>query len=206
VRENRFRTNSSSEGYMAPILAEPGVVELIRSLNTEDQALYDFVSSECGGMYLGTTRFAEFVERVPDIFGGTNLQRFAGQFDWRSVHLFSKGFVGIVPDKKTKILLTLSNGSPNAVALGETADRMCAIGWQLIDEGNKRIDGAGGVCKKKFFLPPHSSKILDIEIVVDKATFSNKNPRTIEFFIVDSDDQVREKYPLNSAWGGLYAV
>jgi Sulfotransferase family len=205
-RENNIRTNFSNDGYMAPILAEPGAVELIRSLNTEDQALYDFVSSECGGLYLGATRFAELIERVPDIFSGTNLQRFAGQFDWRSVHLFSKGFVGITPDKESKILLTLNNGSPSGVALGETADRVCAIGWELLNDDYKGIEGASGICKRKVFFAPGESKVFDIEIVIDRATWVNENPRSIEFFVVDSDDQVREKYPLNSAWGSLYAV
>lgn len=203
--ENKIRVNFSSEGYHTPILAEPGVVELVRSINAEDQALYNYVSSECGGLYARAKNLNAIIERVPDRFIGTNLQRFAGHFDWTNVHLFSKGIVGIAPNTIAKIPLTLLNGSASNIVFGETTYRSCAIGWQFLNESGEDIEGAEGICKFDMIFPWGGSKMFLVEIIVDEAILRNENPRIIQFFIIDSDDQVRKKYPMNSAWARLHA-
>ena len=85
----------SSKGYSDEILAEPGLVELIRSLNAEDQRLYDFVRYEHAGLYIGADNLAEIRNRVPDAETRRQNSPPPVPIDWGKVQIFSKCFMKI---------------------------------------------------------------------------------------------------------------
>ena len=72
--ENRVHANAGREGYAANIFSEPGVANLIRSLNVEDQLLYDFFRFERAGIYVGVNNVDVVRKNVPTIESRKNLR------------------------------------------------------------------------------------------------------------------------------------
>jgi hypothetical protein len=52
--ENQPRANVGHQGYTHEILSDTETIELVKALNQEDQALYDFIASDCAGLYDNT--------------------------------------------------------------------------------------------------------------------------------------------------------
>ncbi len=203
--ENKVQANAGRMGYSSGILEEPGIIELVEEINKEDLALYYFVSKQCGGLYTKATNLNEVRGRVPVAIAGSNFEQSLGQFDWSTVHLFSKGIVGLVPDSAAEIPVVVHNGSAHRIVFSETGDRMCAIGWQFQNRDYKDIVGVNGICNAKTIVRSGESKLVNVEIKVDEAQLLNENPGFVEFYIVDNDSWVREKFPLSSSWARLHA-
>jgi hypothetical protein len=198
--ENRVQANTGSAGYSAAILEEERLTDLIEELNEEDQALYDFISSECDGLYAKSTKFNDIRGRVPVVVKGSHFGQPLGQFDWSKVHLYSKGIVGLVPGKAATVPIVINNRSSSAIVFSETEDRICAIGWQFQNESGVDIAGAMGMSKTKATIHAEELRLLNIDIDMDYSQFLKEAPRYIVFFIVDNDCWVREKYPFSSSW------
>ncbi|MEZ5571596.1 MAG: sulfotransferase family 2 domain-containing protein [Halioglobus sp.] len=203
--ENSRRANAGSAGYSARILAEPGLVELIRSLNVEDQRLYDFVRFEHGGLYAGVDSLSEARKRVPTLEKRSNLTATSAPFDWKGVNIYCKGILQIATGKVTRVPLVIRNESRQNLIFSKEENGNSAIGWQFKDNEGKNIEKIQGIAHIEQVIPPGESKCVVVGLTLDHDPLHNEFPRSVEFSIVENNRWVREEHPLNSSWAILYA-
>jgi len=198
--ENKQKANAGKSGYSAEVLAEPGLVELIRSLNKEDQRLYDFVRFEHHGLYVGVEDFASVKKQLPKPRG--ELAHPPEPINWKAVQLFSKGLVAKIPGK-LRIPLVIQNGTTQELVFS-TKDRSgSAIGWQFRDATSKAIASLQGIAYIDQIIPPRGINQLIIELSLDEDNFRRESPRSVEFSFVENNRQVRDEFPMTSCWAVL---
>lgn len=201
---NRSRTNEGRAGYSSGILEEPGVIGLLRSINLEDQALYDFVRLIHSGLYVGAKNIAEVRRRVPSIEERSHIRRGRAAFSWGDVHLYSKGLVNLRDGDKAVVPLMLKNGTNNHIVLSSDNDCRTAIGWRIESQSGEPVEGLQGVVKTNQTIPARESK--GVMVVIDTADLKipESDLLSIQFGIVHDGEWMWDKMPLNSTWSRLY--
>ena len=200
---NTKQANKGRDGYANPILEEPGLIEAIKEVTAEDQALYDYIASECGGLYVKADNIVSARTQVLALSKSSNFDQPVGEFDWNQVQLYCKGLVAISLQKPLKTPLVIHNKSRQRVLFTETENRVCAIGWQLQDKDAVDIPGANGVSKLQAVVRQGEMQQVFVEMNCDHIDLRGQDPAFVTFYVVDNDDWVRRNYPLSSTWGIL---
>src|SRR6056297_237368 len=203
---NGVKANVGAPGYSSGISSEPGLIDLIRELNKEDEALFDFLRDEHAGLFVSAGELSDIKSRVRDFQVESNLQsESAAGFDWSDAHLFSKGLVKLQPGERVSVPISILNASRQNLVLVGGQKRSCTIGWQLMDEAGSPIDGARGRVQVKATVAPGQMGLVHAEVLVGEDTPSPDNAKWIEFCLVDGDTWMNTKYPLNSCWARIHA-
>lgn len=203
IIEYKRKINVGSSGYSSEILAEPGLAELIRSLNSEDQRLYDFVQFECGGLYARAVIASELKQRVPIMQRSDNLAEDSTSLNWKNVRIFSKGLLALSTEKPMLVTLVILNGTRESILFSAEDDSAYAIGWEFQDESGSYIDSIKGIARTEQAVLPGESKMVHFRFELDEDQLRGENPCNVEFSIVDNNKWMREENPFNSAWAAL---
>jgi hypothetical protein len=190
--ENKVRTNVGREGYSSKAFSEPGLANLIRSINVEDQLLYDFLRYEHGGLYVGAANISsvrDFLAPAP--------------FDWSKVQLFGKGLAQADLEGQLVAPLVISNSTTKPLIFTEHNDEPRSIGWQVLDIKGVQIENFRGTVKLNQSIPAEKPKAVLVSLNLNKEILNNEASYCIEFSIVNGGDWLNQKYPLNSTWLGL---
>jgi hypothetical protein len=198
--ENNLRANTASTGYSAEILAEPGLVELIRSLNAEDQRLYDFVRYEHAGLYVDADNLSEIRKQVPIPKPQSVKPAESEPVEWQKVQIFSKGILKVVPGTPTEVVLIIKNGSHQKLVFSKPAGDNCAIAWHFQEKSGKQIVGLEGISQAEQVVPPGQSRQVIVSFQIEPEQVQGVKPRSIEYSIVEKNRRVRDEFPLNSSW------
>jgi hypothetical protein len=204
--ENNLRANTASNGYSAEILAEPGLVELIRSLNVEDQRLYDFVRYEHAGLYIDADNLPEIRKRVPrpkpivEPEPEPIIVVDPDSIDWRKVQVFSKGILKVVPGAPTMVVVIIKNDTNDHLVFSKTEGGNCAIGWQFQDKSGRKVADIEGVAQGEQIVPPGQSKQVIVSLQIEPHQVHGVKAHFVEYSIFVNNRSVREEYPLNSSW------
>ncbi len=204
-RQNVVKANVGEPGYSSKILAEPGLIEMITSVNREDIALYEYVRDTCDGLWKNAVNVPEVSTEIAQYVTPSNLQVEKGEFDWSKVDLYCKGIAKLNLDVDRKIPLMIENRGDFDVVFTELEDRSYGIGWVLLDEAGQRIDGVGEVAMVKVNIPARNSKGIKVDVCISTEQLSGKRATSIEFCVVDCGTWVRDKFPHRSAWIRLHA-
>jgi|GEM_PF-3575173 len=198
--ENEARANMAREGYSSSIFGEPGVVDLIRSINVEDQLLYDFLRNKCDDLYIGSMNIDAIRNIVPTIENSNNLNAVPDPFDWGDAQLFGKGIIKADTDGTLLVTLAISNLTNQRLRFTKHKDESRSVGWQVLNEKGAQIKSLRGTVKIDQIIPPGNLSITSVSVTLDKDVLQKEEAHTIEYSIVDGDDWLNKKYPLNSAW------
>jgi len=198
--ENEARANVGRDGYSSNIFSEPGIVDLIRSINAEDQRLYDFLRLEQGGLYVGANNIGSVRSNVPTIENSNNLDNTRYPFNWGEVQLFGKGIVK--PDSNGTLLvnLAISNATDQRLRFSKHKDESRSIGWQVLNKNGVQIGNFRGTVKIGQIIPAENLRVTDVSLKLDDEILQNEEADIIEYSIVDGSEWLNQKYPLNSAW------
>ncbi|MEZ5569492.1 MAG: sulfotransferase family 2 domain-containing protein [Halioglobus sp.] len=224
--ENKRKANAGTVGYSEDILAEPGLVDVIRSLNTEDQRLYDYVRFECRGIYSGTGDLTPLRAGVPRAVANACTKQVSGdlagsnadpetsvvskaplkdpvEFPWGNVHIFTRGLVMLRTDSQVVVTLIVRNDAEGPLEFAGDDPGTCSIGWQFRNASGGFIESMKGVARVRQRIPAKGLKAVQVMLQVTPEQLLNERPTVIEFSLVKGDDWLRERYPLNCAWGSL---
>ena len=202
--ENRVHANAGREGYAANIFSEPGVANLIRSLNVEDQLLYDFFRFERAGIYVGVNNVDVVRKNVPTIESRKNLRNAGIPFRWDKVHLFGKGFLGVADDGTLLARVVISNTSNESLVFSRLSENSCSIGWRVMNETGGQIEDLRGTVDIDQTIPAGDIKIVSVSLRLNGEELQNDTAAIIEFCIVDGGVWLNQEYPLTSAVSKLF--
>ena len=197
--ENRVHVNAGREGYASNIFSEPGVAKLIRSLNVEDQLLYDFFRLERAGIYVGANNVDSVRKKVPTIENWRNLGNAGVPFKWDKVHLFGKGFLGVADDGELLALVVISNTSKESLVFSRLSENSCSIGWRVMNETGGQIEDLRGTVDIDQTIPAGDIRIVSVSFSLNCEKLQNDTAAFVEFCIVDGGVWLNQEYPLTSA-------
>lgn len=197
--ENRARANVARDGYSSNILSEPGITNLISSINVEDQLLYDFLRNECGGLYVGADNISSVRGNVPTIENSNNPDNTLDPFNWFHVQLFGKGIMRVDSNGTVLANLAISNSSNRRLAFTKFKDESRSIGWRVLKKG-VQVENLRGTVKIEQNIPAGDLRLISVSHTVNHEILLHEGADAIEYSIVDGSDWLNQKYPLNSAW------
>ena len=204
--DNHVRSNVGRAGYSTDIFSEPGVVNLIRSVNGEDQLLYDFVRLQRGGLYVGAKNIDAVSKEVATREERSTTSEAGVPFNWNEVQLFSKGFLGVAADGTALALVVISNASNTPILVSKASADLCSIGWIVVDKDGGEIAGLRGTVEIDRTIPARDIKIVPISFCLNRESVQNGVAAFVQFCIVEDGVWSSEKYPLNTASTGLILV
>ncbi len=201
--DNRVRSNVGRAGYSTDIFSEPGVASLIRSVNGEDQLLYDFVRLQRGGLYVGAKNIDAVSKEVAAREELSADGEASAPISWNKVQLFSKGFLGVADDGTALAPVVISNASNAPIVLAAASGNTCSIGWVVVDEVGGPIAGLRGTVEIDQTIPARDIKIVSVPLCLDRESLQNDAAAFVQFCIVENDAWLSESHPLNTASAGL---
>ena len=204
--DNQVRSNVGRAGYSTDIFSEPGVVNLIRSVNGEHQLLYDFVRLQRGGLYVGAKNIDAVSKEVATREERSTTSEAGVPFNWNEVQLFSKGFLGVAADGTALALVVISNASNTPILVSKASADLCSIGWIVVDKDGGEIAGLRGTVEIDRTIPARDIKIVPIPLCLNRESVQNGVAAFVQFCIVEDGVWSSEKYPLNTASTGLILV
>jgi Sulfotransferase family len=200
----RVRANAGREGYSAEILSEPGLINLVREINSEDQQLYDYIRMVENGLYVGADNIDAVRSAVPTIAERTISAQDDEEDAWGSIQLFGKGVLRTDSEGGILAPVMVRNTGDLHVVFSSSDENGCAIGWNLLDDAGNPIDDKHGIVKVNQTILAKESKLVLLPIKLDLELLQSEFPPSLEFSVVDGNRWVRADHPINSAWCRIY--
>ncbi len=201
--DNRVRSNIGREGYSSDIFNEVGVASLIRSVNIEDQLLYDFVRFARGGLYVGANNIDAVRGKTPT--GGHRSKSSSGiPLSQNKIQLFNKGFLQVLNDGTVHAAVAINNAEKEPLIFSKPCENSCAVGWLVKDETGAPIEGLRGIVEIERTIQAGKVKVLSFSFSVDRQTLQNNAAVSVEFSIVSGGVWLNQKYPMSSASSVLF--
>ena len=204
--DNRVRANVGREGYSLDIFNEVGVASLIRSVNIEDQLLYDFVRFARGGLYVGANNIDAVSKEVAAREGRSTTSEAGVPVDWNKVQLFSKGYLGVADDGTTLASVVISNASNTPIVFSRASEDLCSIGWIVVGKDGGEIAGLRGTVQIDQTIPVREIKIVRISFHLNRESLQDGVAAFAQFCIVEDGAWSSQKYPMNTASAVLILV
>jgi Sulfotransferase family len=190
-------SNISRGQHSSRALSEPGAVDLIRELNTEDQRLYDYIRYQCSGLHAQAENIEEVsktgVEVVDRVSG-----KASGSLDWNFIQLYSKGIFSC--GAGLEITLAVDNPGGIPIELSGSESDGCAIGWRAIDSSGKTISSLTGTVSNGKVIPAAATSVFTVKIDHDEKELQDSQAEFLELCLSVNGSLLRDKYPLNSAF------
>lgn len=195
---NSVQSNIGAEGYYREIESEPGLVELVASLNKEDQALYDYLRRDCDSLCVSADNIQALRAAIVEHVSASNLNFDVGKFDWSLVDLRAQGAVAPGFNNPQKMQVMLQNKSQYSVHFGAVDDRTCGIGWVVVDDQGQYLEDLRGVEVVELAVPSRESRVFKIDVCLPQDRLQGRTPVAIELCIVECGTWMNDHCPGSS--------
>lgn len=203
--DNRARANMGNPGYSQEILKEPGLIELILSLNTEDEVLYNFLRLAYDGLYVGADNVEEIKASVPSLTSRSNLGAANEALKLQSVHLYGKGILKLDEDRTAHAALAVRNTTNRHMMFSKEESSPMAVGWRVRGATGQLVDTLGGVFRLDLTIPAHDTRIVMVPVSFpDSDQDKISEELYLEFSLMNEGEWISDTWPLSAAWTKLY--